>query len=182
MTIFEPADATEVWLLTKLALEINGPVYLRTVRCGVPVIFDKTHTLQLGKAVWLRQGTDVSIISSGMMTPRVRHVVETLSERGIDANHIHMPCLKPLDMAAIQRAAKTGLIVTVENHSVIGGLGSAVAEVTAAECPCIVRRIGFQDIFLESGNDEVLFDKYGLSETKILNAIIDVLQLRKLLP
>jgi transketolase len=171
MTIFEPADAVEVRLLTKLALDIHGPVYLRTVRCGAPVIFDETHTVETGKAVWLKQGSDISIITTGMMTPRALSAAETLSKQGIKANLIHMPCLKPIDAEAVRQAAKTGVIVTVENHSVIGGLGSAVAELCCDESPCMVKRLGFQDIFLESGDDEVLFDKYGLSEAKILDTI-----------
>jgi transketolase len=172
MVVFEPADATEVRLCLKLALEIQGPVYLRTVRCGVPVIFDEHHSVELGKAVWLKEGRDVSVISSGMMTPRVRNAVETAEKRGVSINFIHMPCIKPIDKDAVLQAAKTGYIITVENHSVIGGLGSAVADITAAEAPCLVKRLGFQDVFLETGDDEVLFDQYGLSEQKILDVIL----------
>jgi transketolase len=173
MVIFEPADAVEVRLFLKLALEIKGPVYLRTVRCGVPVIFDeKTHKVEAGKSVWLKHGGDVSLISTGMMTPRLLNVAADLEKRGISVNLIHMPCVKPIDREAVIQAAKTGRIVTVENHSIIGGLGSAVAEVTAEEACCLVKRLGFQDLFLESGNDETLFDQYGLSERKILEEIL----------
>jgi transketolase len=179
MVVFEPADAVEVQLFLKLALEIQGPVYLRTVRCGVPVIFEEDHRVNLGKAVWLKVGRDLSVISTGMMTPRVLNAVDAAIKRGISINFIHMPCLKPIDKDAVLRAAKTGCIITVENHSVIGGLGSAVAELTAAEYPCIVRRIGFQDVFLETGNDEVLFDRYGLSEGKILETILQAVKINR---
>jgi transketolase len=173
MVVFEPADAVEVRLFLKLALEIKGPVYLRTVRCGVPVIFDEeTHKVETGKSVWLKHGSDISLISTGMMTPRLLNVAADLEKRGVSVNLIHMPCIKPIDREAVIQAAKTGRIVTVENHSVIGGLGSAVAEVTAEEACCLVKRLGFQDIFLESGNDETLFDQYGLSERKILDEIL----------
>jgi transketolase len=174
--VLEPADATEVRFLTRLSLEIEGPVYLRTTRCGVPVIFGEDHRVEIGKAVWLGEGKDLAIISSGMMTPRVLNVVETLVKDGVSVSHIHMPCIKPLDKGAILNAARsTGKILTVENHSIIGGLGSAVAETVSEECPCMVKRLGFKDHFLESGDDEELFAKYGLSEEKI------VIEARKLL-
>jgi transketolase len=179
MVIFDPADATEVRLLVKLALDIKGPVYLRTVRCGVPVVFDSSHKVECGKAVWLSQGKDISLISSGMMTPRVINAAKNLTKRGISVNHIHMPCIKPLDKEAVLQAAKAGLVITVENHSVIGGLGSAVSETITSESPaiaCTVKRLGFQDIFLETGNDEVLFDKFGLSEEKIVNTALELLK------
>ena len=172
MTVLDPADATEVALFLRLAVEGKGPVYLRTVRCGVPVIFDETHTVAIGKAVPLSEGNSISVISTGMMTPRVKDAAASLAKKGIRLKHLHMPTIKPLDTEAVLDAAKNGAIVTVENHSVIGGLGSAVAETIAeAGVACKLTRLGFQDIFLETGNDEALFDQYGLSEAKIGAAI-----------
>jgi len=176
MTVFDPADAVEVRLCARLALEIDGPVYIRTVRCGVPVIFGEGHRVEAGKAVRLRAGRDLTIVSTGMMTPRALKAAEALEARGVSAALIHMPCLKPLDREAVREAAETGLIVTVENHSVIGGLGGAVAEAVTEARPCVVRRLGFQDLFLESGNDEALFDQYGLSEQKIAAAALGALE------
>jgi transketolase len=172
MIVLDPADATEVRLFARLALEQQGPVYLRTVRCGVPVLFGEDHRAGLGKAVWLKKGERVSIISTGMMTARTIAAAKILERSGVSPNLIHMPCLKPIDREAVIEAARTGRIVTVENHSVIGGLGSAVAEITSESAPCLVERIGFQDIFLESGDDEELFDRYGLSERKIAETIL----------
>lgn len=163
MTVFEPADARETALFTRMAVEMDGPVYLRTVRCEVPAVFDENHRVELGKAVHLLDGGDITLISTGMMTSRALDAARDLRGRGISAGVIHMPTIKPIDERAIIDAAReTGIILTVENHSVIGGLGGAVCEVTAGRAPCIVKRIGFQDIFLESGDDETLFSRYGM--------------------
>lgn len=176
MVIFDPADAVEVRLLVKLALDTEGPFYLRSVRCGIPVVFDENHRVEIGKAVWLREGRDISLISTGMMTPRVMDAADALAKQGTSVTHIHMPCIKPLDREAVIKASQTGLIITVENHSIIGGLGGAVAELCSAEAPALIKRLGFQDLFLESGDDEVLFDRYGLSERKIISTTLDVLR------
>jgi len=172
MTIFDPADALEAMLFTRLAVEMEGPVYLRTVRCDVPPVFGQGHRVELGRAVYMKDGGDVAVISTGMMTARALEAVNALEGQGVHARLIHMPTIKPIDEEAILGAAvKTGLIVTVENHSVIGGLGGAVCEVTARERPCRVVRCGYRDIFLESGDDEVLFDRYGLSAGAIAEQI-----------
>ncbi|MGO8695758.1 MAG: transketolase family protein [Rectinemataceae bacterium] len=171
MTILSPADPRETAICTRLATEIEGPVYLRTVRCPVPVIFPEGHTVEIGKAVKLRDGSDVAIISEGMMTPRALEASVILEREGISVRLLHMPTIKPIDADAISDAAETiGSIVTVENHSVIGGLGGAVCEVTAESAPCRVKRLGFPDVFLESGDDEVLFGRYGLSVMDIVAA------------
>jgi len=172
MTIFDPADALEAMLFTRLAVAMEGPVYLRTVRCDVPPVFGQGHQIELGKAVPMKGGGDVAVISTGMMTARALAAVNRLEQQGIHAQLIHMPTVKPIDKGAILRAAaQTGLIVTVENHSVIGGLGSAVCEVTAESLPCRVVRCGYRDIFLESGDDEALFGRYGLSVDAISEGI-----------
>ena len=169
MTILEPADTQETALLTRLAIETDGPVYLRTVRCEVPTLFDKNHRVAVGKAVRMSEGSDITIISSGMMTPKAKDAVEVLKKEGITVKHLHMPSIKPLDVEAVCEAAETTkAILTVENHSVIGGLGSAVCEATAGACPVRVVRLGFQDIFLECGNDEKLFSMYDMNTENIV--------------
>lgn len=178
MTIFEPADATETALCAKLALDIAGPVYLRTVRCAVPVVFGSDHRLETGKAVKLADGGDIGLISTGMMTPRAIDAVKSLAAEGIGIRHYHMPTIKPLDEEAVVAAAATGNIVTVENHSIIGGLGSAVAETTASRKPCLVHRLGFSDEFLQSGDDELIFDRYGLNGEGIARAVRNILKYR----
>jgi transketolase len=175
MTIFDPADAQETMLLARLAVEMEGPVYLRSVRCDVPPVFGAGHRVAPGKAVQLKDGDDAAVISSGMMTARALEAVNQLERQGIHARLTHMPTLKPLDEEAVLAAARTGLIVTVENHSVIGGLGSAVCEAAARSLPCRVERCGYQDLFLESGDDEVLFHRYGLSASAIARRIREAL-------
>lgn len=175
MTILEPADPRETEICTRLAMEIEGPVYLRTVRCGVPVIFPEDHRIILGKAVRIREGNDISIISTGMMTPKALRATEILEGMGVSVKLIHMPTIKPIDREAILDAAETGNIITVENHSVIGGLGSAVCETVAENCPCRVHRIGFQDIFLECGDDEALYSRYGMNTENIVQKVLEVL-------
>ena len=177
MTIIEPADAVETRYFTRLATEMNGPVYLRTVRCDVPVIFPDTHRPEFGRAVLLNEGTDISFITTGMMTERVLKAADILKKKGIYSDVLHFPVIKPLDdKAVIKTARKTGLIITVENHSVIGGLGSAVCETVTENAPCRVKRLGYKDIFLESGDDEVLFDRYGLNALRISEFALNALK------
>ena len=175
MTILVPADPRETREATKMAMEIDGPVYLRTVRCPVSVIFDEKHRMKLGKGEVIHDGSSAVIISTGMMTPKALQAVRELEVEGIKVKLIHMGTLKPIDKVIIADAASEfGHIVTVENHSVIGGLGSAVAEVTADLCPCRVTRLGFQDIFIESGDDEKLFTLYGMNVENIKSTIRNI--------
>lgn len=176
MTVIDPADAVETALFTRMALQTPGPVYLRTVRCEVETIFDGHHKPQFGKAITLKNGSDISIISSGMMTARALFAAEILQKQGTNAAVIHMPFIKPLDEEAVIQAARGGIIFTVENHSIIGGLGSAVCE-TVCDClPCKVFRLGFPDVFLESGDDEAIFARYGLTAQTIATTITKRLQ------
>jgi transketolase len=177
MTIIEPADAVETRYFTRLATGMEGPVYLRTVRCEVPAIFDDSHAPEFGKAVLLREGKDLSFVTTGMMTARALEAANILQKSGISADVLHVPVIKPIDCESIVKTAKkTGLIITVENHSIIGGLGSAVCETTAEQSPCVVHRLGYRDIFLESGDDEVLFDRYGLNARRISDFTLDILK------
>jgi transketolase len=177
MVIIEPADAVETRYFTRMATGMDGPVYLRTVRCELPTIFDDSHSPEFGKAVFLQEGRDISFITTGMMTARVLEARVMLQKQGISADIVHIPVIKPIDKdAIIKTAEKTGLIVTVENHSVIGGLGSAVCETTAEVAPCRVHRLGYQDLFLESGDDETLFDRYGLNARRITEFVLKILK------
>ncbi|MBN2049411.1 MAG: transketolase, partial [Spirochaetales bacterium] len=145
-----------------------GPVYVRSVRCPVPVIFPESHVMELGKGVELHKGQDIAVISSGMMTPKALEAVEMLEKEGLHARLIHMGSIKPLDQEIIVKAARDcGHIVTVENHSVIGGLGGAVAETLCDLHPCRLTRIGFPDIFMESGDDEEIFTSLGMNPPEI---------------
>lgn len=176
MKVLVPADPLETKLAARLALETPGPVYLRTVRCSVPVIFDKGHTLTLGKGLVLHEGQDAALISTGMMTPRTLFAAERLAKEGIHVRHIHLGTIKPLDEELILKASREcGTIITVENHGISGGLGGAVSEVVTASAPCIVKSLGFPDIFLESGDDEKIFDLYHLSEEGIMKTVREIL-------
>ena len=172
MTVLAPGDPRETKLAVELSMKIDGPVYLRTVRCPVPVIFPDDHKMELGKAVTVHEGDDIAIISTGMMTPKALQAAEKLRQDGIGARVIHMGSLKPIDRDAIVQASKDfGKIVTIENHSVIGGLGGAVAEVISEEAPCRLKRLGFQDVFAESGDNEKGFSKLGMNVENIIEAV-----------
>jgi transketolase len=173
--VFVPADAVETRQVVFAAAEIDGPVYIRTVRCEVPVIFDEGYKFTVGRAVQLTEGRDVALISTGMMTYKALDAVKALKEKGISARLIHMPSIKPIDEDAIVAAAsEIGKIVTIENHSIIGGLGGAVAEVLAERSPAKIRRIGFRDHFGESGDDEKVFSKYGVNTEHIIAAAVEM--------
>jgi len=176
MVVLDPADPMETKLAVKLALDTPGSVYLRTVRCHVPVIFDSSHKMELGKAVTLLDGNDIAIISCGMMTPKALEAAEQLRKEGIFARLIHMGSIKPIDRAAIIKASRDcGHIITVENHSKVGGLGGAVAEVITEEAPCFLTRLGFPDIFMESGDDEAIFSKLGMNTENIVENVKRIL-------
>ena len=169
MTVVVPADATETKKAVFAVAEYPGPVYLRTVRCPVSSIFGEDHDFKIGKSYTIREGNDVTIISTGMMTAKALKAAEILEKTGISARIVHMPTLKPIDEGVIVKASReTGKIITIENHGVIGGLGSAVSEVLTAQAPCYLRRLGVQDRFGESGDDEAFFSKYGMNTENIV--------------
>lgn len=170
MTVICPGDACETRLSVFASTEHVGPVYLRTVRCPVPVIFDNKHKFEIGPSYTLHEGTDLTIISTGMMTTKALAAVLELEKERINVRHIHMPTIKPIDEEAIVQASKeTGRIITVENHSRLGGLGGAVAEVLTEHAPCKLYRLGFPDIFGESGDDEAIFTKFGINTENIIS-------------
>ena len=164
MVILNPADDVEAKACVKAAYEYNGPVYLRFGRLAVPVINDRTdYKFELGKGVVLREGKDVTIVATGLCVSSALEAAEKLAADGIDAKIINIHTIKPLDEELIVAAAKeTGKVVTVEEHSVIGGLGSAVCDALAEKCPVPVKKIGVQDVFGESGPAVALLAKYKL--------------------
>ena len=164
MVILNPADDVEAKACVKAAYEYNGPVYLRFGRLAVPVINDRPdYKFELGKGVVLRKGKDLTIVATGLCVSAALEAAEKLAADGIDAKVINIHTIKPLDEELIVAAAKeTGKVVTVEEHSVIGGLGSAVCDALAEKCPVPVKKIGVQDVFGESGPAVALLAKYKL--------------------
>ena len=179
MTVLTPADASETRAMTALSLRLPGPVYLRTVRCELPALFGESHRPVPGVAVCLRPGTDLAILTEGMMAFKALAAAEALAEEGIRARVIHFGSVKPIDRAAILAASREcGVVLTVENHSRIGGFGSAVCEVLAEEAPCRASILGFPDVFLESGDDDAIFGKHGLDAAGIAAACRELLGAR----
>ncbi len=173
MTIINPADDVEARAAVKAAFEMDGPVYLRFGRLAVPVINDEeTYKFEIGKGTVLREGKDLTIVATGLEVNESLIAAEKLAADGIDAQVVNIATIKPIDRDLIAAcAAKTGKVVTVEEHSVIGGLGSAVAEVLAEECPTKMLRIGVQDTFGESGPAVKLLEKYELDAAGIYKQI-----------
>ncbi len=177
MTVIAAADAVETEKAVFAAVEYEGPVYLRTVRCPVPVIFDEDYDFRIGKACMLKQGKDIALIGTGMMTAKALKAGEILDGKGISARVIHMPTIKPIDEKTIITASEEiGHIITIENHSIIGGLGGAVAEVLTTHAPCYLKRLGFKDCFGESGDNEAIFSKYGMNTENIVDEALSILK------
>ena len=169
MIVLNPADAVETRQCILKAAEYNGPVYIRLGRSGVPVIFDESYDFQIGKGKELKEGTDVTIIATGIMVAKALEASEELAKENISARVINMSTIKPIDQDIIIKAAKeTKGIITAEEHSIIGGLGSAVAEVVVENHPTKVSRIGTMDTFGESGSGNDLLVKYGLTVENIV--------------
>jgi transketolase len=179
MTIINPADYTEAFLAVKAAIEHEGPVYLRLGRLAVPVVFGDDYKFQIGKGVELKEGNDVTIIATGLMVNEALIAHDLLKEQGINARVINMATIKPLDKEIILKAAKeTGCIVTAEEHSVIGGLGSAVAEYLSEECPVPVLKLGVNDTFGYSGPAVKLLDEFGLRAENIKEKALKAISLK----
>ncbi len=173
MTVIVPADDTEARAAVHAAVDYVGPVYLRFGRAAVPVINDpETYKFEMGKGVLLREGSDVTIVASGIMVAAALEAAETLAQEGIDAEVINIHTIKPLDEDLIIRSAsKTGKVVTAEEHSVIGGLGSAVCDCLSAKNPVPVYKIGINDQFGESGSAGALVAKYGLDAAGVVKSV-----------
>lgn len=171
MTVLSPADAIETEKMLEAAMTIEGPVYIRLGRSDVPVLFDESYHFELGKASMMKSGSDVTIIATGLMVALAMEAADQLKEEGISAQVINMGSIKPIDVDAIKQAAlTTGAIVTAEEHSIIGGLGGAVAEVLGDEAPVPLERVGVKDLFGQSGKVTPLMEKYGLTANAIVAA------------
>ena len=169
MVVINPCDDVEARAAVFAAAEHVGPVYVRFGRLAVPIINDENYKFELGKGVTMREGKDVTIIATGLMVSRALDAASQLAAEGIDARVINIHTLKPIDKEIIVKAAKeTGLIVTAEEHSVIGGLYSAVSEVVCAESPCKIVPVAVMDTFGKSGPAKELLDIFGLNAANIV--------------
>lgn len=169
MTVISPADAVSTKVLVKKAAEMYGPVYLRLGRLDVPVIYPEDAEFEIGKGVCIKEGTDVTLIATGFMVEKALAAAEALKESGVSARVIDIHTIKPLDEEIIIKAAKeTGAIVTCEEHNVLGGLGSAVAEVVVKNFPVPMEFVGVEDSFGKSGKPADLVEKYNLTAEKII--------------
>lgn len=180
MTVVVPCDALEARRATIEAAGIKGPVYLRLGRSGVPVVTKPDDFFKIGKANTLRDGKDLSIIACGQMVSEALAASDVLAKEGINARVINLHTPKPIDRDAIIKAAlETGAIVTAEEHTVMGGMGSAVAEVVSQSCPVPMKMVGMQNRFGISGEPEELFKYFGLKADNIVKAAKEVLQMKK---
>ena len=171
MTVIVPADGPETKQAVRAAAEHKGPVYIRLGRSGVPVLFDSDYKFTIGRAAVLRQGEDVALLACGIMVAEALEAARQLAEKGIRAAVLNVSTIKPLDVEAVVKAARaTGAVVTCEEHSVIGGLGSAVAEVLGEEYPVPLERVGIRDTFGQSGKPAELLEHYGLTAAHIARA------------
>ena len=177
VVITAPADAASTRVILKKLLEHDGPAYIRTSKGPVYSVFDaETYQFEIGKANLLKDGTDVTIICNGPVVYRSLEAADALEAEGISVRVLEMPCIKPLDEEAVLKAAReTGAIVTVEDHQIIGALGSAVAECLSENCPTYLKRLGIRDTFTESGDHYDLLDKYGMKSTDIAAAAKEVM-------
>lgn len=178
MTIIVPADGVEAKAAIHAIAKYKGPVYVRLGRSAVPVLYDEaTYQFEIGKGITLKDGSDITIIATGIMVSKAMEASEELKAKGIDVRVINIHTIKPIDEEIIIKAAKeTGGIVTVEEHNVIGGLGSAVAELIVEKHPVPVRKIGVKDSFGESGSPGELLQKYGLTKDEIVAAVMDLIE------
>ena len=168
MTVIVPADGVETKQVVMAVAEHQGPVYIRLGRPKVPVLLGDDYKFEIGKGVVLKEGTDVTLIGTGIMVSKAMEAAELLAADGISAAVVNISTIKPLDNALItEMAQKTGAVVTAEEHNIYGGLGSAVAEVLVETCPVPMARVGVEDKFGESGLPDELLEKYGLTAANI---------------
>jgi transketolase len=176
MVSVAPADDVEAAEALRWAATYEGPCYVRLVRDPTQRLFDDAHVFRFGKAEIVREGSDVTLISTGTQTPRTVEAAELLAADGIEPHVLHVATLKPLDVDAIVAAGeRTGRVITVEEHTVIGGLGGAVAETLAQHRPMRVDRVGLYDLYPQSGPNDALLDIYGLSATRVAEQVRAIL-------
>ncbi len=186
VTVIIPADAIETGVGTKAIAEYDGPVFMRLCRPKTPLVYEEGYryagtdlTFQVGKSVTLKEGGDVTIVATGLMVAEALIAASDLAKEGIDAGVINVHTIKPIDQEAILRAAReSGAIVTAEEHSILGGLGGAVAELLVENAPVPMARVGIRDIFGESGDWKDLFVKYGLTSPDIVKKAKEVIKRR----
>lgn len=177
MTVIVPADGIETRKVIKEIVKFNGPVYVRVSRGKSPVVLDDSYSFEIGKGTVLRDGSDVTLIACGIMVPKAIDAAEMLKKDGLSARVINISTIKPLDVPLIVKAAKdTGCIVTAEEHSIIGGLGGAVAEALAENFPVPLKRVGIEDKFGTSGDAERLMEIYGLTAENIAKVAREVIK------
>ncbi len=181
MTVISPADAVEAVAALEAVLETPGPCYLRFGRYAVPVLHDPaTYRFEIGRGEVLRDGTDVTLVANGIMVFMALNATETLAAEGISARVINIHTIKPLDTELLcTAAAETGAVVTAEEHNIIGGLGSAVAEALAEKCPVPVVRVGVRDSFGRSGKVPALLSMYGLTPEALCDAARRAVSMKK---
>ena len=172
MTVISTSDDTQTKWAVKEISKINGPVYLRLSRMATPIIYDETQKFEIGKAVQIGEGKDGSIIATGDVVAEAIKAKEALSKEGIDVRVIDMHTIKPIDKESIIKCAnETDIIITVENHNIIGGLGSAVSEVLVENSPCKLIRMGVKDVFGKSGKAEELMKYFEITSEDIVKKI-----------
>ncbi|MGB3368664.1 MAG: transketolase family protein [Acidaminobacteraceae bacterium] len=172
MTVINPADAVSAEKLLGLMIDTYGPMYARFGRSAVPVIYNEDDVFEIGKAKLVREGSDVTVIATGIMVIEALNAAKELAKEGILVRVVDMHTIKPIDKDIIIEASnETSLIVTAEEHSIIGGLGSAVAEVTSEFAPALIRMVGVKDTFGESGKPHELLEKYKLTSAEIIRVI-----------
>ena len=177
MTVIVPADSCEMEKAVRAAYEFDGPVYLRVGKLKVPDVTTADTPFEIGKAIRFREGSDVTLISTGNMLFETLKAAEILAEKGVSAEVLHMHTVKPIDSEAIAESArKTGAVVTVEEHSILNGLGSAVAETLCEKYPVPLRRVGTKDVFGLSGTLDELMDYFGLRAEPIAATALEAIQ------
>lgn len=173
MVVISPADAYEAYAATMAIADYKGPCYMRLGRADFPIVTEEGAKFEIGKAKVLREGKDITLLGTGQMVAACLDAADSLKNKGISAEVINVSTIKPLDTECIKRSiSKTGCAVTAEEHSIIGGLGSAVAELLSEECPAPLVRIGTKDTFGESGKAELLMEKYGLTSKDIAESAL----------
>ena len=177
MTVVNPCDCVSAKKLIRQAVAMDGPVYVRLGRAPVPNFYLEDDDIQLGKGKCIREGKDLTVIATGIMVSEAMRAAERLQEEGLDVRVVDINTIKPIDRDIIVKAAKeTGRIVTAEEHSVIGGLGSAVAEVVVRECPVAMEMVGQLDTFGESGKPDQLKEKYGMDAEAVIRACRKIME------
>lgn len=175
MTVIVPADPVETAQAVRAAAEMHGPVFVRISRMGVPIVHGEDYQFQIGRAARLREGRDITLIANGTLVPRALEAADLLAAQGIEARVLNMATVRPLDREAIIAAAEeTGGIVTAEEHTIYGGLGSAVAEVVVTTHPVPMRMVGVPGVFAPTGSTEWLFEHFGLTPQGICAAALEL--------